>query len=63
LMSQYYPLFKASNFPEINQVLKADDFNKIIDYQLSLGMENGWFQEPGSETVLVPDFKKINPFK
>ncbi len=62
LMSQYNPVYNAKNFEEINRKLTQEEFNKVYDYQLSLGMENGWYQELDSSDCFVPDFERINPF-
>lgn len=63
LMSQYYPLYDAVNFPEINREVTAGEAEEMIDYLWSLNLQNGWTQEPDSSQQLIPDFTKINPFK
>lgn len=62
LMSQYNPIYNAKNFKEINRKLNQEEFDVVYDYQLALGMENGWHQELDSSDCFVPDFKKSNPF-
>jgi putative pyruvate formate lyase activating enzyme len=62
LMSQYYPLNNASEYPEINRPLKKEEWQEICDYAISLGFENGWIQDELSNKILIPDFKKISPF-
>ncbi|HWR45681.1 radical SAM protein [Sporomusa sp.] len=45
LMNQYTPLYHASNHPEINRRLTTWEYNKLIDYALSLGIENCFIQK------------------
>ena len=63
LMTQYNPLYKAKNFNELNRVLNESEFDLVYNYQLLLGIENGWYQEMNSDKCFVPDFIKENPFK
>jgi len=62
LMSQYEPVFKAKNYPEINRNITRAEFKKVFDYLLELGLENGYVQELKSHAVFLPDFTKENPF-
>ena len=63
LMSQYEPVYRAKDFPEIDRKLTLKEFEKVYNYQLGLGLENGWVQELKSHSALLPDFTKENPFK
>jgi putative pyruvate formate lyase activating enzyme len=62
LMNQYTPLYGAKDIPELNRAVDSEEFNLVYDYLLKLGFINGWVQDEGSRGVLVPDFKKDNPF-
>lgn len=62
LLSQYEPVHKAKDFPEINRTLKKEEFEKVFSYLLELGLENGWVQEMESHASFLPDFTKENPF-
>lgn len=62
LMSQYEPVHKANDFPEINRNVTRKEFEEVFDYLQKLGLKNGWVQEPDSHSVLLPDFRKENPF-
>lgn len=62
LMSQFESVYEAKGFPEINRRVSKKEFEMVYNYQLSLGLENGWVQEEGSEKFLLPDFTKENPF-
>jgi len=62
LMSQYEPVHKAKDFPEINRNINQKELDKVFNYLLELGMENGWVQDLKSHSVFLPDFMKENPF-
>jgi putative pyruvate formate lyase activating enzyme len=62
LMSQYEPVYKAKDFPEINRNVTKKEFKEVFDYLQKLGLSNGWVQEPDSHSVLLPDFRRENPF-
>jgi len=62
LMNQYAPLYRAAEFPELNRLVTANEFEIVQNKRHELGLDNGWDQELGSEEVLVPDFKKKMPF-
>lgn len=60
LMNQYTPMFKASNYPEINRKLNEKHYDSIIDYALDLGIKNAFIQESESSSEeFVPDFKSF----
>ena len=63
LMTQYEPVFRAKEFPEINRRITENEFEKVHNYQLELGLINGWVQEMGSQEVFLPDFTRDNPFQ
>ena len=57
LMNQYVPMFKACNYPEINKSLNPKHYESLINYALDLGIENGFIQESGTDSIAyVPDF-------
>lgn len=57
LMNQYTPMFKATEYAEINRSLNPDHYDSLIDYCVDLGYKNAFIQESGtSSTVYVPDF-------
>lgn len=62
LMSQYEPVNKAKDFPEISRRISREEFGKVYNYQLELGLENGWIQKMESPDIFLPDFTKKNPF-
>ena len=63
LMSQYYPMDSVARHPDLNRVLRKDEYDEIVHEMEYLGMENGWVQELESSRVYLPDFKLKQPFK
>lgn len=57
LMSQYVPMYKAEMFPEIYKRVSPSSYEWLVDYALSLGLENGFIQELDSaENIYTPKF-------
>lgn len=57
LMSQYIPLFKASDYKEINRKITTFEYNRVIDHFYKIGLTNGYMQEKDSAvTDYIPDF-------
>ncbi len=63
LMSQYSPQYWAGEFPELSRRLRAEEYNRVVDYAEKLGLHNVYVQEIGSSEVYLPDFKKEHPFE
>jgi putative pyruvate formate lyase activating enzyme len=63
LMSQFYPVYRANQFPEINRRLTEEEIRAVEIKRKELGLENGWFQETDSRKIFLPDFRKKNPFE
>ena len=45
LMNQYTPLPHVAEYPEIDRKLKKFEYDRLVDYAISLGVENGFIQE------------------
>lgn len=45
LMNQYTPLPHVESYPEINRKLKKFEYDRLVNYAISLGVENGFTQE------------------
>ena len=45
IMSQYTPLKHVEGYQELNRRITAREYNKVVDYALELGIENGFFQD------------------
>ena len=48
VMNQYTPMYKASEFKELSRHLTTFEYEKVLDYFLEIGMENGFRQGKGS---------------
>ena len=57
LMSQYTPLEGLEDYPEINRKVTKREYEKFVDYALSLGIERAFIQERESVgEKYIPDF-------
>jgi len=45
MMSQYYPVFRAGEFPELNRVITGAEYETALSLMDSYGIVNGWRQE------------------
>lgn len=45
LMGQFYPVFNASQYPEINRQITEQEYEEALNIMLGLGLENGWSQD------------------
>ena len=57
IMSQYTPLKPVTNYPELNRKVTSREYEELVDYAISLGVENGFIQD-GDTAVesFIPDF-------
>ena len=44
VMSQYYPTYKAQNYPEIARKINEKEYKAVIEEVEKLGFANGWMQ-------------------
>lgn len=63
LMTQYSPMHKAAEYPEVNRKITKEEFEEVFDFMANLNMKDGWVQDEESQTVMIPDFSKKNPFQ
>ena len=57
IMSQYTPLSKDLPFEELNRKVTRREYERLLDYALELGIENGFFQEgEAAKESFIPDF-------
>ncbi len=57
LMNQYTPMPDCKKFPEINRPITAAEYDELVDYALSIGIENGFIQEGcTASTDYIPEF-------
>jgi putative pyruvate formate lyase activating enzyme len=62
IMSQYSPRYKAGDYPGINRSLTPDEYDRVTEYALDLGLENVFVQELASHDHYLPDFSREKPF-
>ncbi len=57
LMSQYYPTHRAGLFAGLGRPVSPREYEEACGYAISLGFENGWFQEEGApDAGFTPQF-------
>lgn len=57
LMSQYTPMKKYENMPELNRRLTTFEYEKVLDYFRKRGLENAYIQQVDSaKKQYIPDF-------
>ena len=47
IMAQYFPTYKAKNIEKINRKLTKKEYQEIMEYVDSIGLDNGYVQELG----------------
>lgn len=62
LMSQYTPIDKVRNHPQLGRRITGKEYNHVVDFALDLGFDNLFIQEV-NDFELTPDFDKENPFE
>jgi len=45
LMSQYFPAYRAKEFPQISRKITKEEFKKAVEILRKIGFVNGWIQE------------------
>jgi len=61
LMSQYVPMAKAKDFPEINRKIKPIEYKILATKLKNLGFSNCFLQDYDSaQTCFTPNFKEVN---
>lgn len=57
IMNQYTPLSFMADIPELNRKVTAKEYEELVDYAISLGVENGFIQEGDTaEESFIPAF-------
>ncbi len=57
LMNQYTPIREFTEFPELNNKVTEEEYDSLVEYAISLGIENGFIQEGDTaEESFIPDF-------
>ena len=56
-MNQYTPVGSHPDMPELNRKLTEEEYDQVVDYAISLGVENGFIQEgETAEESFIPAF-------
>ena len=56
-MSQYIPIYKACEYPEINRKLSLEEYNQVINSAINIGITNIYTQELSSAVEnYIPNF-------
>jgi putative pyruvate formate lyase activating enzyme len=63
LMSQYYPCYRAAEYPPLNRRLQSEEYESVVRHALNLGMEEVLVQELDSAENYRPDFEREHPFE
>ncbi len=59
IMNQYTPLSHVEKYPEINRTVTYDEYEELIDYAISIGVENGFIQDGETQSEsFIPDFNE-----
>lgn len=57
IMNQYTPLPNVKAYPELNRTISQKEYDKIVDYAIAIGIENGFIQEgPTASESFIPPF-------
>lgn len=62
IMSQYTPMRRFPNMPELNRKVTPREYDTLVDYCIAIGIENGFIQEEdvASDSFIPPfDFEGI----
>lgn len=58
IMNQYTPVRSLPDFPELNRRVSHKEYNALIDYCISIGIENGFMQEGEAAVAsFIPSFQ------
>lgn len=57
IMNQYTPLAHVAKYPELNRKITDEEYDRLVDYAIEIGVENGFVQEGGTASEsFIPDF-------
>lgn len=63
LMSQYFPLHRAHEYPMVARSIRKEEYNEVVDFAIDQGFKNIFGQEMDSAPLFIPDFEKEKPFE
>ena len=57
IMNQYTPMPGLEEYPELNRTVRKKEYDKLIDFAIQLGVENGFIQEGNTASEsFIPEF-------
>ena len=57
IMNQFTPMPGVREYPELNRVLTKQEYSRIVDYAIRLGVEQGYIQEgETAKESFIPSF-------
>lgn len=57
ILNQYTPLPYVSSYPELNRKVTEAEYEEVVDFAISNGIENGFIQEgEAAEESFIPEF-------
>lgn len=57
IMNQFTPLENVKDYPELNRKITDSEYKSVVDYALSLGINNAFIQEGETQSEsFIPDF-------
>jgi putative pyruvate formate lyase activating enzyme len=62
LMSQYYPVHKAGEYPIMNRKIRHEEYDRLTGLLIKEGFKNAFIQKLESASLFVPDFHQEEPF-
>lgn len=59
IMNQYTPLSHVAKYPEINRKVTQEEYDDVVEFALSLGIENAFIQEgEAANESFIPNFNE-----
>jgi len=62
LMTQFTPVRMPRGLAAPDRFLNREEYEAALSALSGLGIEDGWYQEPGNSDDWLPDFNRPNPF-
>lgn len=57
IMNQFTPLSHLNEYPQLNRKITEEEYDEVVDYAISLGVEHGFIQEgETAEESFIPEF-------
>ncbi len=57
IMNQYTPLPHVAHIPELNRKVTDEEYDRVMNFALRIGIENGFFQEgEAASESFIPQF-------